>query len=301
LIAFLLLAALLLAATLALLLPALLRRAPLPAAPAGPDERAALNLAVLQDQARELDRDLAQGLLDSGAHQSTRTELERRVAVDVLARQASATPASAPRHTAWLLALCLPLASLGIYSLTGTPKALTEQPAAQPAQAPFAAASAGDIGPEQIRAMVARLADKLKAQPDDAQGWRMLARSYETLGRFDEAVAAYHQLQRLTPDDAAMLLDYAVTLAMAKGRSLSGEPAALIARVLKLEPDNLQALALAGSEAFERQDYAQAVTHWQAVLAKVPPDTEMAQSVQASIEKAQALGTTHAPPRRSPE
>jgi cytochrome c-type biogenesis protein CcmH/NrfG len=143
--------------------------------------------------------------------------------------------------------------------------------------------SVADSQAELAKDMKQQVREQLAAgKPDDAQGWRMLARSYETLGRFDDAVAAYRELQRLTPNDSTRLLDYAVTLAMAKGRTLSGEPAALIERVLKLEPANLQALALAGSETFERKDYDAAVRHWQAVLAKVPAGTEMAQSVEAS-------------------
>jgi cytochrome c-type biogenesis protein CcmH len=274
-------AALVLLALLPLLRTLLLQR---PTASTTPD-RAALNLAVLRDTHAQLDEDRARGLLSVATYASARQELAQRVSHDVVAAPAPTARADAPhRGTAWTLLVALPLATAALYALTGTPAALQPLPTAPKAEA------APAMTPERIQGMVARLAERMKTQPDDVQGWRMLARSYETLGRFDDAVTAYRQLQRLTPDDGAMLLDYAVTLAMAKGRTLSGEPATLIARVLKLEPDNLQALALAGSEAFERQDYDAAVKHWQAVLDKVPAGTEMAQSVQASIDKARALG-----------
>lgn len=202
----------------------------------------------------------------------------------------AALPGPPQRGTAWALIALLPAAAVALYLLTGTPAGLQAPHTAPLAEAGPAAQGEG-MTPAQIQGMVDRLAARLKTQPDDAAGWRMLARSHETLGRHDDAVAAYRELQRLTPDDTAMLLDYAVTLAMARGRTLTGEPIALIRRVLEREPDNLQALALAGSEAFERQDYPAAVSHWQAVLDHVPPGTEMAATVQASIDKARALNT----------
>jgi cytochrome c-type biogenesis protein CcmH len=206
----------------------------------------------------------------------------------------AALPGTPHRGTAWALAALLPAAAVALYLFTGTPAGL-QAPApasALAADTTTAAAAGGEaMTPERIQGMVERLAARLKTQPDDAAGWRMLARSYETLGRHDDAVAAYRELQRLTPNDTEMLLDYAVTLAMSRGRTLTGDPIALVRRVLEREPDNLQALALAGSEAFERQDYPAAVKHWQAVLDHVPAGTEMAATVQASIDKARALGT----------
>lgn len=151
------------------------------------------------------------------------------------------------------------------------------------------AAAGGPVTAEQIEAMVARLAEKLKAKPDDANGWRMLARSYETLRRFDQAVDAYQHLLKLTPNDSAAMVDYAVTLAMSSGQSLSGEPERIINRALEIDPGNLQALALAGSAAFERHDYAKAVTPWRKILALAPRDSEMARSIAGSIDKAEAL------------
>lgn len=210
--------------------------------------------------------------------------------VRVLSRPAGALAGPPQRLTGAVLVVALPLATAGLYALTGTPAALAPpRPAALADAARDTASDSAAITPERIQAMVARLAARLQDRPDDADGWRMLARSYETLGRYGDAVAAYRSLQRLTPDDNAMLLDYAVTLAMSQGRTLSGAPAALIAQVLQRDPRNPQALALAGSEAYERRDAAAAVRHWQAVLDQVPPGSEIAASVQASIEQARAL------------
>jgi cytochrome c-type biogenesis protein CcmH len=178
------------------------------------------------------------------------------------------------------IGLVLPPAAVALYAAIGTPQAVL---------APPAQADAPAIGPAQIEAMVDRLAERLKTEPDDAEGWRMLAHSYETLRRFDAAVDAYRHLIALEPNNANGLTDAAVALGMAMNQDLSGEPERLIDRALAINPNHVQALALKGSAAYERGDYAQAIPPWKKILAMVPQDSEMARSIGASVEKAEAL------------
>ncbi|MFZ6872660.1 tetratricopeptide repeat protein [Undibacterium sp. Di27W] len=148
-----------------------------------------------------------------------------------------------------------------------------------------------EVGEKQILAMVDGLAARLQKQPDDAEGWQRLARSYETLRRFDLAVNAYQQLLRLRPDDADVLTDYAVTLAVSRQQNLSGEPEQLLKKALTIKPGHIQALALLGSAAYERQDYPAAVLWWKKIVEQLPAGDEMAVSINASISKAEKLAT----------
>ena len=66
---------------------------------------------------------------------------------------------------------------------------------------------------------------------------------------------------------------------MAKGQQLQGQPAELIDKALKLDPENAKALELAGSAAFEIKDYKRAIDYWQKLLKKVPANSEVAQSL----------------------
>ena len=84
----------------------------------------------------------------------------------------------------------------------------------------------------------------------------MLARTYYALGRFGDAAAAYGRLVQLVPDDAALLADYADTLAMSLNRSLQGEPEKLIARALAADPNNIKAIHLYGSAASPKRPNA---------------------------------------------
>ena len=117
--------------------------------------------------------------------------------------------------------------------------------------------------------MVARLVARLRENPDDVEGWKLLGRSYGVMGRFAEAADAYAKAAVRAPRDARLLADFADMLAMARGQSLQGEPEKLVMRALELEPENLKALALAGTAAFERGDYAAAAARWERMLAQV--------------------------------
>ena len=85
----------------------------------------------------------------------------------------------------------------------------------------------------------------------DDQAWTMLARSYAVLQRFPEASKAFARARELAPENPQLMADHADVLAMLQGQRVAGEPAQLAQRALTIDPDNLKAMALAGSAAFE--------------------------------------------------
>ncbi len=170
-------------------------------------------------------------------------------------------------RTALTLALSLPLVAGLLYARLGRPDAIAPPPA------------------DPVQQMVQRLADRLQRSPDDAEGWTLLARAYEQLGRPQDALPAYEQLERLRPDDPQPLSQHAVTLALVRGQGLTGESEVLLQRALKLDLHHVPTLALLGSAAHERGDTASAAHYWRRVLAEVPPDSDMAASLRDSIAK----------------
>lgn len=269
------------AGALALVLRPLLARGAAP----GLSRREA-NIAIYRDQRRELDADLAAGKLAPPEHEKALAELEARLLEDV---DASSEEVRAPRggkRTAVLVGLAVPLAAVAVYLAVGTPGAVREGP------------GHGTVTAEQIEVMVKRLAARLRENPDDVDGWKMLGRSYAVLGRFGEAVDAYAKAAVRAPRDAQLLADFADALAMARGQSLRGEPEKLVLRALEIEPRNLKALALAGSAAFERKAFKAAADYWQRMLPLVPPDSEDAQVIRDNVAQASQLaGGAGAPPQ----
>lgn len=180
---------------------------------------------------------------------------------------------------------------LAVYAWVGAPGAWQVGPGstAPGSQPPHEMADA------QFSAMADQLAERLRQQPDDAEGWAMLARSYTVLGRHDEALPAFRRLLALRPQDAQAHADLADALGAAQGRSLEGEPERLIERALQLEPDNVKALALAGTIALQRGEAATAQRHWERALAQVEPGSEIATRLQGAVDDARQRAAGGAP------
>jgi cytochrome c-type biogenesis protein CcmH len=281
-ITFVLVAALLVAVALAWLLPPLLRRE----AAADTTDRVQVNLAMLRDQLVDLEAEHARGALPPEQYAESKVELERRVLEETASEdRASTASGGAGRMTGALVAAVVPVGAVILYLAFGDPGALdlqrritsvgdhTKQPTAQ-----------------DIEVMLTRLAQRLEKEPENADGWAMLARSYYILQRYPEAVRAYEKLVKLVPQEAAVLADYADALAMRDGRKISGRPLEIVHEALKIDPTQAKALAMAGTEAFDRQDFKAAVEYWEKLRASAPVDSEMAQNIEGSIAEARARG-----------
>lgn len=274
-------AALAVAATLLLLLRPFLWR----------DDRAAtashrqLNAAIYRDQFAELERDRSEGVLGEEDYQQARTELQRRVLEDGREDDPAAV-LRAPKKTMLALGLLLPLAAVAIYALLGNPGGVNP-PVPQ-----------HRFTPQEIERMVAGLAAKLEKEPDNLKGWAMLARSYKAMGRLAEAEKAFGRAGKFVEEDAQLLADYADVAAANAGGNFEGRPSELIAKALKLDPDNLQALWLSGSAAFARRQYAQAIADWTRLKNQLPPESDDARMLAENIAQAREQGGGDAPGKR---
>jgi cytochrome c-type biogenesis protein CcmH len=211
--------------------------------------------------------------LDADQHRVARLEIARRVLEEEAVGEAPRTNVTS-RKTAVLVGLCVPVFAFAAYTYLGNFEAMS--PLAR------AGAAEGEVTQAEITAMVDTLAQRMKEKPDDPVGWTMLANAYSALQRFPEADAAYKKATALSPNNAQLLADHADVLAMIQGRSAAGEPLKLIERALAIEPNNLKALALAGSAAFERKDFPAALGYW-GKARKLAPEGEFASSLDASI------------------
>ena len=281
--AFWIFAALLLVLALALVLPALLQPNTMGTAT---NNATQANLSVLRSQLAQLDADAAAGYINAEQLALAKSDIERRVLEEESAPQttaASTHPAKSTR-TAWALGLAIPVLALGTYGLLGNLQAL--DPANRLAQA------ASEPTPEQFEAMISAFAARLEAMPateaPDPKAWEMLARSYAAMQKLPEANKAYKRAIALNPGNAQLLADHADVLAMLQGQSMVGEPTTLFQRALILDPNNLKALALAGSAAIEQKDFAKAIQFWEKAAKLTPPGSDFAKNLASSVEEARA-------------
>jgi cytochrome c-type biogenesis protein CcmH len=253
------------------------------------DERKRANIAVYRDQLSELESDLQNGVVSKEQYAQDREEIERRLLEDTATATAATTPKSTPappanRSTAYAIAFGLPIAALIFYFQIGNPQSITD-----PNGGVAAPDASGERTQAQIEANVAALAKRLQTNPSDAQGWAMLARSYNSMERWGEATGAYAKATELKPNDADLLAEYAFVSAMASGQRLEGRPMEIINQALKADPENSKALQLAGSAAFQAKDYRKAIDYWERVLKKVGPESEAGQAMLERINEAKSL------------
>jgi cytochrome c-type biogenesis protein CcmH len=260
------------------------------------------SLETLKSQLLQLKNLHEAGALPMAEYKSGKAALERRLLDAVLASpgpaqtvSAAASPATAQSATASgaapsrrllaLLGVAVFAVAIGGYTWTGSPSLLGgATPVAGGGREAGAAPHA--VGMEQITEMTQRLAQRLEKQPQDAQGWAMLGRSYAVLGRNDEAVRAFQAAISQQDDDATLFADYADALAVQNKRVIAGEPMKWVRRALEIDPKNIKALALAGTDAFDRRDFAGAVQFWEKVLEFGPSDAGFVQQVKASVAEA---------------
>jgi cytochrome c-type biogenesis protein CcmH len=132
-----------------------------------------------------------------------------------------------------------------------------------------------------VDAMVASLAERLERQPDDLEGWKMLGRSYMTLGNYPGAIGALEKAVALEDaSNAETLVSLGVALAQAGGQQLPAKAISAFENALALAPHNPEALFWAGIGAFNRGDSALAVARWEQLLATNPPE-----EIRAIIEQ----------------
>ena len=263
--------------------------------------RESMNVSVYRDQFTELDADLRNGILSQEQYDQGKQELQQRLLQDVPGETVTANTGSVVGKesvvtggvvTAAIAGLAVPLLAVLLYVQLGNPRGLTPQTATELAahQLPNEQdPAAQEESRQKFVETVDKLAARLKDQPQDAKGWDRLARSYAVMGRFNESRDAYAKLIALTPNSPEALADYADVLAMTNNEQLAGKPAELINKALRLDPKHPKALALAGAAEFERKNFRQAAIHWQKLLTVLPADSQMAQSVAASIAEAKSL------------
>ena len=266
-----------------------------------PASAAAAALLIYKDQLAELARERSAGRLQEDTYLAAKLEVERRM----LSADTAATTANPPANQAanraadpaavtasyrqrlMLIALLTVILLLGAplsYLQLGRP-GQADQPysgrAAERAQAAEALAQQ-----QQIENMVAGLAARLKAAPDDLQGWLRLARSYMVMERFPAAVKAFQQAARLAPERTDILAAWSEAL-LATTPLEAGFPAGfadLIGRIEALDADHPRALFFLGEIAARAGRGTAAREYWQRLLAKLPKDSPLGAPLAARIE-----------------
>lgn len=256
----------------------------------------------LKRQIAQLDELKRTGVLTTEAARAARVRLQAELLTAVIQPSGAAAATTDPleqeaRPSGRLflgIATVVLMVAAGGYAWLGNQAGLSVGPGASESSA--ASGSPHSTDAAQIEAMINGLKERLKTKPDDAEGWTILGRSYSALGRQTEALSAYRKVIELNPKEAQGYADLADALGSVNGNSLEGEPEKLLTKALTLDPDNIKALALSGTVAFNRGDAATAAKQWERALRSAEPGSEMARQLQGAVSDArQQLGAAQPP------
>ena len=256
--------------------------------------RNSTNVSIYQDQISELDNDLRNDILNQEQYNQSKHELQQRMMLDMPEKSSISEKIINTKRsiaTPIVLALLIPVSAVSLYLLLGNTKALLPQPPVKQMELVGNNLTSEGDGHQEISSMVDNLVKRLEKEPDNLEGWKMLGQTYAIMGRFDEARDIYAKLLAKSPDNPEALVNYADVFAMTQDGSLMGKPVELIDKALSIDPKNPKALALAGTAKFEQGEFMQAAVYWEELLAIIPAESKLAQSVSGSIKQAKALAS----------
>ena len=231
------------------------------------------NAKVYRDQILDLDREHDSGHISDEEWQQSRDELSLRLLEDTSAVDDPAAKTEKPAiWTAVVLAVALPLGSMGMYMWVGQPEALN----------PLALKTPDQVDPKDLTKMAQTLAEKLKDKPDNLQGWVMLGRTYRTLENFDAALRAYDSALKLSADDD-LKLERIEVIAMQRQGQFEGEPWNVIREVLQRDPQHFGALLTAGSASYAEGKFADALKYWEQARKPLDANNPDLQGLESAI------------------
>jgi len=111
--------------------------------------------------------------------------------------------------------------------------------------------------------MAEKLAKKLEKDPNNGEGWALLARSYVELKQHQKALPAFEKAIEMLPQDPQLLADYVDARAITQNHQLDQKSAELIDKALAIDPNLPKAMMLSGTLAFDHGDYKKAISVWE--------------------------------------
>jgi cytochrome c-type biogenesis protein CcmH len=277
---------------------------------------AASDLQVYRDQLKEVERDLARGVLTEAEADTVRTEVSRRL----LEADRRATAANATTHgTAWPAAALVAAVLLGggwfLYTTIGAPgyrdlpmatrlAEIAEVAANRMSQAEAEELAAQNLPPfpepdERFSELMDNLRSVLEGRPDDIRGLTLLAENEARLGNFTAARAAQDRILELKGDEASPedLITSIDILVFAAGGYVSPEAEEIIRRLIILAPENGAGRYYAGLTLAQNGRPDQAFPIWRRLLETGPQDAPWVPIIRQEIAGlAAAAGVTYQPP-----
>ena len=239
----------------------------------------ATDLAVYRDQLKELEADLERGLISTAEAEAARNEIKRRILATSEPQPQSHSTAPS-RQAAIAVGVAIIALSLASYLALGRPTLPSRF-----YDAKVENDASGNQMLAEINGMVERLAAKLKTQPNDAKGWRMLGWSYVQLGRVKEGIDALARAVTLDPDNAALRSQYGEALVQDADGNVTPDALATFDEALKRDPKDPRARFYKGLNLVQSGRDKEALDLWVQIIRDAPADAEWLPGLRAQAQE----------------
>ena len=245
------------------------------------DDQQQQNIDIARDKKTTLDLQLKQGELSQEEYDNTMLDLETALALDL--ENIESSDLRRPGNWAvWLIAVAVPVLSFGLYFQLGEYGVIKNPTLAQVPAARQAQDQLSDLSVEEIEELIKQ---RLRKNPEDAEGWFVLGKTYMAQQKFDKAITAYQRTFDLVGNEPGVMFSLADALAMQKEGVMLGEPEQLVKRGLEISPQDPTGLWLAGLAAEQRQDYKSAHASWTRLLPLIQDDPASKAEIRELIQE----------------
>lgn len=248
-------------------------------------DRTRKNIDIFEERLAELDAERVAGNLEDEDYAELKLELEKNLledAADEAQPVISSSIGSKQLVAVTVMALLIPVMAFGLYFQHGSARQL-QMSMEHPEQLRFK-----DGEQPTVEEAIQMLVNELEANPENAEGWYILATTYMSLGEYDKGVDSFKHVLDVLPEDATQYVgvmgQYAQGLYFAKGGKMDDEVRQQIQLTLDREPLEVTALGLLGIDAFELGRLEDAIAYWRKALQNAEPSA--ADSLKAGIQRA---------------
>lgn len=252
------------------------------------------DVVVLKDQLTELDRDVARGVISTTEAEVLRVEIQRRL-LAAARRPALASWREGPGLRSGLtalLAVAVPLFAFAIYMNLGAPTLQSTAPRAQQAEP--------RVEDKEMAGLVEQLAARMANEPDNIEGWTLLARSYRQVERYADALEAYRHVLSLNPPDAEAYSNFGEMAVTVGGGNVPPDAAEAFFAALQRDREDPRARFYLGLAAAQNNDPNSAIAYWRDLTASSPPDApwlEMVRNQMFQVAQSAAVMPMSVEPR----
>lgn len=268
------------------------------ASPEGDRTRA--NVDIYEERLAELRANLAAGEMDQADFELQDAELKKNLLSDT-GEDREPTPAAAGiGRLPIVLAVLVPAFALFAYSSFGL--------------------SWGAIGDVQLAhrlshtnphdkiamtADIGRLAQQMQNEPNNDQGWFLLAQSYMDMEIYGKAAQTFEHLINRYPQDFQLASYYMQAVYLRDGRQMTPQVKQAIKTTLSLNPHDVSALEILAMDAYSRSDFAGSLKYFRRALVGKPDKDrkKMIEQAIAGVEKtmrSKGMKVPPAPPTPKP-